>query len=59
MNRPSPGSMVYWRPRGTVSWLFGYCTYESGYNMIRMGRWNGDITGGQVVDIADIEWLPY
>lgn len=60
MNRPSPGSMVYWRKRGTSDdWIIGYCTYVSGCDMVRMGRWNGDNTGGRIVSINDVEWRAY
>ena len=44
MNRPPPGSMVWWRPKGSIEYRFGYCTYISGPTMIRLGRWNGDST---------------
>ena len=59
MNRPPPGSMVYWSAKNAVEWRFGYCTYVSGSDMVRMGRWNGDTTGGSVVSIGDIQWKPY
>jgi hypothetical protein len=52
--------MVYWRGLKQTRWMFGYCTYtDNGYSMVRMGSWNGDTTGGSVVDISDIEWRPY
>jgi hypothetical protein len=54
--RPPSGSMVWWRPNSSVEWRFGYCTYVSGPGTVRMGRWNGDTTGGVVVDVWDIEW---
>lgn len=56
--RPPSGSMVWWRKTGAPYWCFGYVTYVKGYNLIRMGCWNGDTMGGVVVDIADIEWRP-
>jgi len=59
MNRPPSGAMCWWRFKGAVEWRFGYCTYESGPNMIRMGSWNGDSAGGSVVSIGDIEWEKY
>lgn len=59
MNRPPSGHMVWWRAKGAVEWRFGYVTYVSGHDMIRMGRWNGDTTGGAVVSSADIEWKEY
>lgn len=60
MNRPPPGTMVWWRFKDKGGqYHFGYCTYVSGCNMVRMGRWNGDSAGGYVVDIYDIEWRPY
>lgn len=55
-NRPPPGSMVNWRFTGSKPYGFGYVTYAGSYNMLRMGRWNGDTTGGQIVDVADIDW---
>lgn len=59
-NRPRSGSMVWWRFKSEAkAYDFGYVTYVEGPNLIRMGRWNGDTIGGQVVDIADIEWKPY
>lgn len=59
MNRPPSGSMCWWRVKGAAEWRFGYCTYVSGPNMIRLGRWNGDTSGGSVVSIGDIEWKKY
>lgn len=59
MRRPAPGQMVWWRQKGALEWRFGYCTYVSGPDMIRLGRWNGDDRGGSVVSIADIEWKDY
>jgi hypothetical protein len=60
MNRPPSGSMVWWRfkDRGG-EYRFGYCTYVDGPNMIRLGRWNGDSSGGSVVSAYDIEWRPH
>ena len=59
MNRPPSGSMVYWRGKGQLEWRFGYVTYVSGYNMVRMGPWNGANDRGPVVDSNEIEWRPY
>ena len=59
MNRPPPGSMVYWKAQNAVEWRFGYCTYVSGPDIVRMGRWNGDTTGGSVVSTGGIQWKPY
>ena len=56
MSRPPSGSMVWWRFIGEKPYRFGYCTYVSGHNLIRMGRWAGDTVGGPVVDANDIEW---
>lgn len=58
-NRPPSGSMVWWRWTPNTEWRFGYCTYVQGPSMIRLGRYNGDTTGGSVVDVGDIEWKPY
>lgn len=54
--------MVHWRAKSSPqpSWHFGYCTYIDGtHDLVRMGHWNGDTTGGSVVSIDDIEWRPY
>lgn len=61
MGRPPSGTMVYWRfkTRAPCSWSFGYVTYCGANNMIRMGCWNGDNTGGSVVDYSEIEWREY
>lgn len=58
-SRPPSGSMVHWRVKGEVEYRFGYCTYVSGPNLIRLGTYNGDTTGGKVVSAFDIEWTPY
>jgi hypothetical protein len=59
-HRPPPGSMVLWRfSKEEKAYMFGYVTYVSSYNMIRMGLWNGDSNHGPVVDIADIDWKEY
>ena len=61
MNRPSSGSMVYWRLKRDVpsAWNFGYVSYERGHDLLRMGRWNGDTSGGSIVSAWEIEWQPY
>lgn len=61
MNRPSPGSMVWWRftRRAPCSWSFGYATYAQGADLIRMGCYNGDISGGTIVSANEIEWKEY
>ncbi len=58
MSRPPAGSMVWWRVKDAAEWRFGYCTYITA-NMVRMGRWNGDSTGGSVVSIGEVEWKHY
>ena len=60
-SRPPPGSMVYWRFKRSEpsSWTFGYVTYVASYNMIRMGRYNGDSMNGTIVDVDEIEWREY
>ena len=47
MVRPPPGSMVFWRFTEEVPCVyhFGYVTYVSGYDLIRMGQYNGDTMG--------------
>lgn len=59
MGRPPSGAMVLWRAKGTLGWRFGYVTYVSGHDLIRLGRWNGDTTGGHIVSCSDIEWRKY
>lgn len=58
MNRPPSGSMVYWRFKKNIpcAYVFGYVTYVSGPTLIRMGLYNGDSTGGSIVDSTEIEW---
>lgn len=57
-NRPPSGTMVHWRfsANAPCEWVFGYVTYAGGSNLLRMGRYNGDIHGGRVVDANEIEW---
>lgn len=59
MNRPPSGTMVYWRGKGQLEWRFGYVTYVSGYNLIRMGPWAGANDRGPIVDSNEIEWKTY
>lgn len=60
MNRPPPGSMVWWRRKGALQWHFGYCTYiERSSHLVRMGNYNGDSSHGPVVSANDIEWKKY
>ena len=58
MMRPPSGTMVWWRKRGALEWRFGYVTYVN-QNLVRMGAYNGDSTGGAVVSISEIEWQRY
>lgn len=58
-NRPPSGTMVWWRQLNTLEWRFGYCTYVSGPDLVRMGVHNQDTIGGAVVSMKDIEWRPY
>lgn len=44
----------YWRFKGDREYRYGFCTYMQN-GLVRMGRWNGDTSGGVVVDAADIE----
>lgn len=57
--RPSPGTMYWWRGKGQLRWRFGYCTYLNDTDLIRMGLYNGDTTGGCVVSAHEIEWKEY
>ena len=58
-SRPPSGSMVYWRFKRNIpgAWVFGYVTYVQGYDLIRMGNFNGDNTGGYLVSVSEIEWM--
>jgi hypothetical protein len=40
-------------------WRLGYCTYTNDADLVRMGCWNGDTTGGFVVSASEIEWKEY
>lgn len=56
MNIPN-GKMVWWRfmVQCPCPWRFGYSTIISG-DLVRMGAYNGDVTGGVVVSQSEIEW---
>ena len=54
MKYPFFGTNVYWRFKGEKSYRYGYPTQEKG-GLVRMGRWNGDTTGGNIVDLKEIE----
>lgn len=57
---PSSGTMYWWRFKGAPTpWKFGYCTHTNTSGLVRMGAYNGDQTGGSVVDVAEIEWKTY
>ena len=44
----------YWRFKGEMAYRYGYPTpLKSG--LVRMGRWNGDTSGGFIVDPSDVE----
>lgn len=48
------GQCYYWRFIGQKAYKFGYCTHaEKGF--YRMGSWNGDTSGGVIVDADDVE----
>lgn len=60
--KPPSGEMVWWRFKsglGSGLWAFGYVTYTSNEDLVRMGSHNGDNMGGRVVSHAEIEWKPY
>lgn len=46
--------LVWWRFKGVGPWHFGFRTAIPG-RLVRMGRWNGDTSGGTVVDPNEIE----
>ena len=51
--------MLWWRfkKKAPCPWNFGYKTHISG-NLYRMGNWNGDTSGGVVVDITEVDTKP-
>ena len=59
MSKPPSGTMVYWRLKGSSFWRFGYVSYTNDADLVRMGSWNGDTTGGFTVSSSEIEWKPY
>jgi hypothetical protein len=40
-------------------WRFGYCTWLSDPDLVRMGNWNGDTMGGSIVSASEIETREY
>ncbi len=44
----------YWRFKGEKPYRYGYAT-QAEKGLYRMGNWNGDTTGGVLVDPYDIE----
>ena len=61
MSRPPTGSMIYWRYKKDVPgpWQFGFTTYLSDSTLMRMGNFNGDTAGGNIVSVDEIEWKEY
>ena len=49
------GVSCYWRFKGDKAWKFGWPSRIDGSRLIRMGRWNGDVAGGTIVDELDVE----
>lgn len=54
MKYPFFGTNIYWRFKGDKAYRYGYPT-RMPKGLIRMGRWNGDTTGGFVVDKKEVE----
>jgi len=54
MKYPFWKTNVYWRFKGEKTYRYGYPT-QMNNGLVRMGRWHGDIAGGIIVDIRDIE----
>ena len=50
--------MCYWRFKNEQAYRFGYATPLSG-NLWRMGLYNGDTTGGFIVDETEVETKSY
>jgi len=46
--------VCYWRFKGDKAYKYGYCTHVH-RNLYRMGCYNGDTSGGIIVDVKDIE----
>ena len=53
MQYPFFGTNIYWRFKGKKEYRYGY-PIRIDRNLVKMGRWNGDIHG-PVVDFEDIE----
>lgn len=49
------GQGCYWRFIGDKSYRYGYPSRIDGSRLIRMGLYNGDFTGGYIVDEREIE----
>jgi len=49
------GSCCYWRFKGDKAYRFGFPSTIEGSRLIRMGAYNGDYSGGTIVDPNDIE----
>lgn len=54
------GQMVFWRFKKNTpgAWIFGY-TSSVGGGLIRMGCYNGDITGGVIISPSEVEYKNY
>lgn len=51
--------LTWWRFKGDREWKLGYQTDLSSYDMIRIGNYNGDATGGRVVERNEVEFRQY
>jgi len=52
--RLTNGQCYYWRFKGDRAYKFGYCSQvEKGF--YRMGNYNGDTSGGVIVDASEVE----
>jgi len=53
MRYPFFGTNIFWRFKGEKEYRYGYPT-KMNDGLVRMGRWNGDTTGGIIVDMREI-----
>lgn len=49
------GVSCYWRFKGEKVWHYGWTSSIDSTGLIRMGKYNGDLTHGPIVDPVDIE----
>jgi len=50
--------MMYWKFKNALEWTLGFAS-RLGNGLWRMGLYNGDYSGGTIVDEEDIDTRPY